>query len=68
MRKKHPNIKSMYSFTPGEYASTQVMNTLAIYEIKDGKLWRVWAFPPFLGGESAAPASESVQQNESLWR
>jgi hypothetical protein len=29
--------------------SKRVLRTLAIYEIKDGKLWRLWAFQPFLG-------------------
>ncbi len=29
--------------------SKQVLRTLAIYEIKQGKLWRLWAFQPFLG-------------------
>lgn len=29
-----------------EDGSTRIMNTLAIYEIKDGKLWRLWAFTP----------------------
>jgi hypothetical protein len=39
--------------------STHIMKTLAIYEIKDGKLWRLWAFPPFLGEDlTAASASE----------
>ena len=29
-----------------EDGSVKVMNTLAIYEIRDGKLWRLWAFAP----------------------
>ena len=42
-----------------EDGSTHVMKTLAIYEIEDGKLWRLWAFPPFLGDPLAAAASAS---------
>lgn len=29
--------------------SKHVMKTLAIYEMKGGKLWRLWAFPALLG-------------------
>ncbi len=32
-----------------EDGSKHVMKTLAIYEIKGDKLWRLWAFPALLG-------------------
>jgi hypothetical protein len=28
------------------------LRTLAIYEIKDGKLWRLWSFSPFLSSQA----------------
>jgi len=40
MGKSIMKLKPMYSFL------LDVMKTLAIYEIKDGKLCRLWAFPP----------------------
>jgi hypothetical protein len=36
-----------------EDGSKEILKTLAIYEIKNGKLWRLWAFPPFLGDDDA---------------
>ena len=33
--------------------SKRVLRTLAIYEIKQGKLWRLWAFQPFLGDDES---------------